>query len=97
MDFQGLNEFTKVDQYPMPRINDLNEQMGKARFNSTLDMSNGYWLVPLSEEAKELTAFRTPMGVFQLMVMAFGLHRVPAIFQRLIDQMLHDRWCKVLN
>lgn len=81
----------------MPHIDDLNEQMGKERFNSTLDMSNGYWQVPLSEEAKELTAFRMPMGVFQLTVMAFGLHRVPATFQRLMDQVLHDRWCKVLK
>lgn len=91
MDFWQVNaKSPKFDSYPMPRIDDLVERLGEARFISTLDLSKGYWQVPLTEEAKELTTFRTPFGLFHFTVMPFGLQGAPATFQRLMDKLLQD-------
>lgn len=88
LDFRKVNTQAKFDPYPMPRIDDLVERLGKAKFLTTLDLCKGYWQVPLSKESKELTAFRTPFGHFQFTVLPFGLHGAPATFQRLMDSVL---------
>ncbi|XP_042624239.1 uncharacterized protein LOC122147153 [Cyprinus carpio] len=56
-DFRRLNEVSKFDCYPMPCVNELLDRLGRARFISTLDLTKGYWQVPLSEQAKPKTAF----------------------------------------
>lgn len=88
IDFRQVNALSKVDPYPMPRIDDLVERLGKAKYISTIDLSRGYWQVPLSQRAKEVTAFRTPFGLFHFQVMPFGLQGAPACFQRLMDRVL---------
>ena len=70
------------------RIDELIDRLGAARWVTTLDLKKGYWQVPLRDAARELTAFRTPWGLFQFSVMPFGLHGAPATFQRLMDQVL---------
>lgn len=72
----------------MPRIDEMIENLGGARFITALDLTKGYWQVPLSPEAKEKTAFAMPMGLYQYRVLAFGLHGAPATFQRLMDLVL---------
>ena len=88
VDFRKLNAISAFDPYPMPRVDDLVERLGKAKFLSTLDLCKGYWQVPLTPEAQELTAFRVPAGLFHFTVMPFGLHGAAATFQRLMDQVL---------
>lgn len=88
MDFRKLNAVSQFDAYPMPRIDDLLEKIGRARYITTLDLCKGYWQVPLEEKSREYTAFRTPLGLFQFTVMPFGLHGAPATFQRLMDRVL---------
>lgn len=73
IDFRYLNAVSNFDPYPMPRIDDLVERVGRARYITTLDLSKGYWQVALAQEAKEMTAFRTPFGTYQFRVMPFGL------------------------
>ncbi|XP_037831815.1 uncharacterized protein LOC119617061 isoform X2 [Kryptolebias marmoratus] len=90
IDFRYLNGITQFDSYPAPRIDDMVERIGKARYLTTIDLCKGYWQVPLTARSKELTAFRTPWGLFQFKVMPFGLHGAPATFQRLMDQVLSD-------
>lgn len=88
VDFSKLNSISAFDPYPMPRVDELVERLGKARYLSTLDLCKGYWQVPLAPEARELTAFRAPSGLFHFNVMPFGLHGAAATFQRLMDQVL---------
>ncbi len=88
VDFRKLNAQSRFDAYPMPRIDDLLERIGQARYITTLDLCKGYWQVPLDPNSKPYTAFRTPVGLFQFTVLPFGLHGAPATFQRLMDQVL---------
>lgn len=88
LDFRKLNSVSKFDPYPMPRVDDLIEKLGSARYLTTLDLCKGYWQVPLSPDSKEFTAFKTPFGHYQFRVLPFGLHGAPATFQRMIDQIL---------
>ena len=85
-DFRKVNEISKFDAYPMPRVDELLEKIGNARYITTLDLTKGYWQIPLTPRAKENTAFATPDGLFQYTVMPFGLHGAPATFQRLMDK-----------
>ncbi|XP_061119601.1 uncharacterized protein LOC133142388 [Conger conger] len=87
-DFRRLNDVSLCDAYPMPRVDELIERLGPARFISTLDLTRGYWQVPLTPRAREKTAFATPTGLYQYTVLPFGVHGAPATFQRLMDQVL---------
>ncbi|XP_061098630.1 uncharacterized protein LOC133128839 [Conger conger] len=93
-DFRRLNDISLCDAYPMPRVDELIERLGPARFISTLDLTRGYWQVPLTPRAREKTAFATPTGLYQYTVLPFGVHGAPATFQRLMDQVLrpHQRY-----
>lgn len=84
-DFRRLNEVSEFDGYPMPRVDELLECLGRAWYISTLDLTKGYWQVLLSDSAKPKTAFSTPSGHWQYRTLPFGLHRAPATFQRLMD------------
>ena len=64
----------------MPRVEDVLEEVGPAKYISTLDLARGYWQVPMSEESKEKMAFTTPFGLYEFNVMPFGLHTAPATF-----------------
>ena len=88
MDFRKLNSISTFDPYPMPRVDELIDRLGSAKYLTTLDLSKGYWQVPLAADTKELTAFRTPFGFFQYTMMPFGLQGAPATFQCLMDKVL---------
>ncbi len=87
-DFRRLNEVSEFDGYPMPRVDELLDRLGRARYISTLDLTKGYWQVPLTDSAKPKTAFSTPSGHWQYRTLPFGLHGAPATFQRLMDIIL---------
>ena len=88
VDYRRLNCVSETDAYPMPRIDDLIDQVGGSRFISTLDLTRGYWQVPVAKEDRPKTAFVTPYGLFQFNVMPFGLQGAPATFQRLMDRVI---------
>ncbi len=87
-DFRRLNEVSEFDGYLMPRVDELLDRLWRAWFISTLDLTKGYWQVPLTEQAKPKTAFSTPNGHWQYRVLPFGLHGAPATFQRMMDILL---------
>ena len=69
----GLNSLSEADAYPMPRIDEMQDQLGTARFISTLDLTRGYWQVLVAKEARHKTAVVTPFGLYHFNVMSFGL------------------------
>ena len=53
VDYRKLNEVSKFDAYPMPRVEEVLENVGAAKFISTLDLAKGYWQIPMAEESRE--------------------------------------------
>ena len=87
-DFRRVNKVTKSDSYPIPRVDDCIDRIGNARYVTKFDLLKGYWQVPLTSRAKEVSAFVTPDGLYQYKVMPFGMKNAPATFQRLINEVL---------
>lgn len=79
---------TKPDSYPLPRMEDCVDRVGNAAFVTKIDLLKGYWQVPLSDRAKEISAFVTPDHFLHYTVMAFGLRNAPATFQRLVNRVI---------
>ena len=77
-DFRKLNEVSVFDAYPMPRIDELIERLGPARFISTLDLTKGYWQVPLTKLSWEKTS--TPIPV----------HRTPIRYAQVPSNLPED-------
>ena len=88
VDYRALNSLTKPDLFPLPRINDLLDQLGKSKYFSTLDLKSGYWQIKVSDDSQEKTAFITHKGLFEFRVMPFGVTNAPAVFQRLMQRVL---------
>ena len=88
VNYRKLNSLSQSDAYPMPRIDQLIDRLGQAKYVTTLDLTRGYWQVSVAENARVKTAFVTPFGLYQFRVMPFGLQGAPATFQRMMDQLL---------
>ena len=89
VDFRGLNNVTVFDAEPMERLDDLFQQIGtESNFVSKIDLSKGYWQIPLADSAKPITAFATELGLMQFRVLPFGLQGAPAAFSRMMRKVL---------
>ena len=89
VDFWKVNDATIKDAHPLPRIDDTLESLHGAKFFSTLDLKSGYWQVPIREQDKEKTAFRTCSGqLYEFNQLPFGVCNAPATFSRLMDRAL---------
>ena len=74
VDYRGFNAVTKIDTFPLLRIDDLLNQLGKARYFSTLDLASGFWQIQM-EPLSQKMAFVTPQGLFEFRVMPFKCTR----------------------
>ena len=90
IDFRRLNEVTKKDAYPLPRIDECLNCLNGSKWFCTLDLASGYWQVAMDPADKEKTAFVTHSGLFHWVVMPFGLCNAPATFCRLMETILAD-------
>ena len=80
VNYRKLNQITKKDNYPLPRIDELLDDFGKAKWFSTLDLKSGYWQVEMNPADQAKTAFITRHGTYEYLVMPFGLTNAPATF-----------------
>ena len=89
-DFRKVNSITKTDSFPIPRMEDCIDRIGKAKFITKCDLLKGYWCVPMSQRAKEISAFVTPDSLYQYKVMPYGMKNSQATFQRMMNNCLRD-------
>lgn len=88
VDYREVNSVTKRDQFPLPRVDDLLDQLGETRYFSMLDLASGYWQIKVHPKSRAKTAFVTHQGLHEFLVMPFGLTNAPSVFQRLMQRVL---------
>ena len=97
VDYRRLNQITTKDAFPLPRIDDIYDQLTKATYFSKFDFKSGYFQVPLDKADRPKTAFSTRDGHFQFKVLPQGLTNGPPTFQRIVNQILGpNRWKHML-
>ena len=88
VDYRRLNAVTKRDEYSLPNPNSIFDKLQRSTIFSKLDVASAYWTIPIRRQDTEKTAFHTPRGLFEMLMMPFGLCNSQATFQRLMDQAL---------
>ena len=97
VDYRKINSCTRKDAYPLPRVSECLDTLAGAKWFSTLDLTSGYWQVPITEQDKHKTAFTVGGGLYQFKVLPFGLCNAPATFERLMEMVLNGlQWKQCL-
>lgn len=90
IDYRALNKATIKTAYPLPRIDDIFDQLRYAKFFTKIDFRSGYHQIRLESDLIPLTAFRTKYGFFELTVVPFGCANAPAVFMNLMNYVFPD-------
>ena len=88
IDYEALNSKTKTDSYQVPEVSVVLAHLKNNKYFTTLDLASGFHQIPLHKKDREKTAFSVNNGKYQFNRMPMGLKNSPAIFQRVIDDVL---------
>jgi hypothetical protein len=88
IDFRRLNKLIIPESQPFPTITDIIDKVVNCRYFSVLDINSAFWCITLKQEDREKTSFITKYGKFQFKVLPFGLKNAPAIFQRILANII---------
>ena len=101
IDYRALNKITKSNKYPLPRIDDLMDNLSGAQYFSALDLTSGYHQLTLQPSDVPKTAFNTHIGKYEWKVLPMGLKNAPSVFQAVMNQLfsplLHKCVCVYLD
>nr|GEW37270.1 reverse transcriptase domain-containing protein [Tanacetum cinerariifolium] len=90
IDYRELYKLTEKNRYPLPRIDDLFDQLQGSSVYSKIDLRSGYYHLRVREEDVPTTAFRTHYGHYEFQVMPFGLTNAPAVFMDLMNRAIQE-------
>ena len=85
IDYRGINKKLVADKFPLPRIDDVLDQLGRAKYFSCLDLISGFHQIELEEESKDITSFSTDKGSYRFKRLPYGIKIAPNSFQRMMS------------
>jgi hypothetical protein len=90
IDYRTLNSMTMKNKYPLPRIEDLLDRLKKEKFFSKIDLRSGYHHIKIREQDIPKMAFSTWYGLYEFVVVSFGLTNAPAYFMNLMNKVFME-------
>lgn len=90
-DYRLVNNLIKGDAFPLPLPENMFDLLQGSRVFSKLDLTKGFWQIPLAEDSKAILAMSTPLGLMEPNNMPFGMKNAPSVFQREMQRVLRER------